>query len=61
MNDKEQNRLKRLQEEYGHTVMLLKSPRLSAETRRVLDALRADLAQQIAAMESTIERHWPEI
>ncbi len=41
-------RLKRLQEEYKHTLVLLGSPRLSAETRRVLDALRVDLERQIA-------------
>ena len=40
-------RLGRLQEEYKHTLVLLASPRLSPETRRVLDALRVDLERQI--------------
>ncbi len=51
MSDTPEGRLKRLQEEYRHTLLLLKSPRLSTETRRVLEALRADLERQIAGAE----------
>ena len=47
MDNLDDNRRKRLEEEYRHTLMLLNSPRLSAETRRVLEALRADLERQI--------------
>ena len=47
MENLDDNRRKRLEEEYRHTLMLLNSPRLSAETRRVLEALRADLERQI--------------
>lgn len=52
MSDTQESRLKRLEDEYRHTLMLLKSPRLSLETRRVLEALRADLERQIAGAES---------
>ena len=53
MTEKDRSRLKRLQDEYKHTLTLLNSPRLTSETRRVLEALRADLEGQIRAMESS--------
>jgi hypothetical protein len=54
MEDRNDNRLKRLEEEYRHTLMLLKSPRLSAETRRVLEALRMDLERQLTGAGSDV-------
>ena len=54
MVGKDDRRLKRLQEEHRHTVTLLSSPRLSDETRRVLEALRLDLERQILAMQASV-------